>query len=355
MSATEQDFTNQLLSSTDSESKDGNYFAFVDNPSPENLAANRVGILTPQQQAALQTNISYQKTTYAIIIGTLIATVIFLCFLFWQIDSVDGTLSTRAQLINAGLLIVLFGIFASFLTGDWFVYSMGDDLENRVVRSSPGRMEWDGRRYRMYADARPLRFFRRGIVLPPSEYRFYYLPHTGLVIMAEELETSLGQHTSLLLRTLASANRFSLDELKSNREGALSKHQENELMWIAALAALIGLSSAVVFVILLPRLLGELPVVVFVLALLIGMILLLRFMSDSIRIMSDVWHGEISKIEGPVSKKVRRSRYSHSYFYVSGPYRFQVSRTAYTALIEGKMYRIFYVPRSKRLVSIEPA
>jgi hypothetical protein len=34
--------------------------------------------------------------------------------------------------------------------------------------------------------------------------------------------------------------------------------------------------------------------------------------------------------------------------------KFQVSGLAYTALISGLAYRIYYTPRSKTLVSIEP-
>jgi hypothetical protein len=230
MNNAEHDFTDRFPPLITSIPQDANYFAFFDKPSPENLASNRIGILTAQQQAALQTHISYRKSTSAIMIGTLIVSAIFMSFLFWKIDSADGTFSITAQLINAGLLILIFGIFASYLTGDWFVYFMGDDLENRAVESAPGTMEWDGKRYRMQTDTRSLRALRDGAVLPPGQYRFYYLPHTGLVVMAEELETIPGQHSSLLLRTLASANRFSLDELKMNHEGLLSKHQENELV-----------------------------------------------------------------------------------------------------------------------------
>jgi hypothetical protein len=34
--------------------------------------------------------------------------------------------------------------------------------------------------------------------------------------------------------------------------------------------------------------------------------------------------------------------------------KFQVSGRAYTALVSGMAYRIYYTPRSKTLVSIEP-
>jgi len=34
--------------------------------------------------------------------------------------------------------------------------------------------------------------------------------------------------------------------------------------------------------------------------------------------------------------------------------KFQVSAHAYTALVSGMAYRIYYTPRSKTLVSIEP-
>jgi hypothetical protein len=83
-------------------------------------------------------------------------------------------------------------------------------------------------------------------------------------------------------------------------------------------------------------------------------LVILRLGLSVARMVVDLWSGEVSRVEGSVRRQTRRSRYYRSYYYVAGLHRFQVSQAAYNALLEQKSYRIYYAPRSKRLVSIEP-
>jgi hypothetical protein len=92
----------------------------------------------------------------------------------------------------------------------------------------------------------------------------------------------------------------------------------------------------------------------FVLALIIGGVLLLRFGWSVLNMIADLWRGCIETVEGLVTLQYRRAKYSISYYYVCDPHRFQVSSSAYYALVEANRYRIYYTPHSKRLVSIQP-
>jgi hypothetical protein len=124
-------------------------------------------------------------------------------------------------------------------------------------------------------------------------------------------------------------------------------------MLILALEVFIVLSGAVLGGSILFQALRGHSSSLFFLLILIAALLFLRFGWSVTRIIGDLWSGKVSSVEGPVARETRWSRYSRSYYYVVGSYKFQVSEAAYNALFEGKPYRIYFVPRSKRLVSIE--
>ena len=92
----------------------------------------------------------------------------------------------------------------------------------------------------------------------------------------------------------------------------------------------------------------------FFLLILIAAMMILRFGWSLAQIIGDLWRGKVISVEGPVARETRWSRYSRSYYYVAGSHKFQVSEVAYNALFEGRSYRLYYMPRSHRLVSIEP-
>ena len=355
MNFIEQDSRNSIPSSGIDGTGNANYFAFFDRPIPENLSANRRGILTLQQQKALEEIVASQRAALVAFGGMSVFGALFMCFLFWKIDVADGIVSFPAQLINGVVVILVFVAFVGFSIGDLFVFFAGDDLTNGVVESAVGKIEWSGKRYRMRTESRLLRSLRSRVALPPpGGYRFYYLPRTGLVVMAEEAGNDGAHHVPTLLLALASANSFSPEDLKVNQQGMLSKRQENGLLLILALYVVSCMSIAALFTILIPLILRAVPATWALLVFIIGTILLLNFGWSAIKLIADVWHGKPSSVEDRVVRQTRRTRYYRFYYYVSGSHKFQVSESAYNALIEGKPYRIFYVPRSKRLVSMEP-
>jgi hypothetical protein len=356
MNFIEQDSRSSLPSSGYDDARDANYFAFFDKPTPENLAANHSGILSTPQQKAIEGMIANQKHMTLIFGVMSILSIFFLCFLVWKIDSSDGSISFTVQAINAAVAILMFGIFMNALMDDWSLFFAGDDVANGVVESAPGKIEWGRTRYEIRTENRLLRSLRasRPALPPPGAYRFYYLPRTGLVVMAEELGKHHEHHAPALLQALAGANSFSLEDLKVNQEGLLSKRQENKLLLLILMDLAIGLTSAVLFAVFIPQVLRATSSIGLLLLFVIGGVILLRFGWSALKLIADLWHGRVESMEGPLTRQYRRAKYSISYYYVYDRYRFQVSAAGYHALVEGRSYRVFYAPRSKQLVAIEP-
>lgn len=74
----------------------------------------------------------------------------------------------------------------------------------------------------------------------------------------------------------------------------------------------------------------------------------------SVKVVWDIWNGKIEYMDGQVTRQVRRGRNARYYIYQLGDIKFNVSKAAYNALIEGREYRVYFTPRAKRLVAIEP-
>jgi hypothetical protein len=68
----------------------------------------------------------------------------------------------------------------------------------------------------------------------------------------------------------------------------------------------------------------------------------------------DLLEGRVALLEGYVEAVEDSDGEGVTYHYVLGRQRFMVSGTAYKALAAGVRYRLYYLPHSKRLVSIEP-
>lgn len=105
-----------------------------------------------------------------------------------------------------------------------------------------------------------------------------------------------------------------------------------------------------------------------------------NLVKDSFSLLRDILGGEVAVAEGPARKEYdgrhyaslwhrlfnsiwffsvdQRAQYLEAFkgthFYMLDGQRFIVSQKGYAALTEGPSYRLYYVPRSKRLVNIEP-
>ena len=331
-----------------------NLYALFDKPTPQNLEANRRGRLTAEQQSTLERVARNQRTLFAFWGVMILAVVGFMVFFLWQVEGEDGSLSP----ISFALIgIVALGVILLLVVlsgGDIIFVFPRDDIQNGQVDSVVGRVIWIGNRYRMVSDIRKLRFLTYGRALPPpGDYRFYVLARSGLVIMAETL-TLVSQPGDLLLEALARANRFTIHDLETNRTGALSSRQELRLsaallVWVVLiLFSMVGILLAVQ-----GRFFGKAPTT-YILMSVVFVFLLLRVGWSAMKLLADLWMGTTAQTEGTVTRHVHHARNTRYYTYQVNGLKFHVPLAAYNALLEGRSYRVYFAPRSKRLVAIEP-
>ena len=194
---------------------------------------------------------------------------------------------------------------------------------------------------------------------PPGIYRFYCLPNSGLVIQAELVESaSSDKSNDLLLHALSQAHRFSIDDLAENRRGFLTGGQTLRLIGyiigqgvlflaIAAFAVglYFGMSSSntnnedVVWI------------------LIFGVVVLIFGLGtvwNALKAFVDLLTRNVSNEEGFVIRREHRTRNGRYYTYQIKNLKFRVSRNAFLALIDGWEYRVYFSPRSKRLMAVEP-
>lgn len=333
-----------------------NHFALFGELSVQNLEANQRWRLTPEQKSALKTAMKDQRTTVLFGVGIVLALIGFFSFFICQVAGVDGLLSS-ASLIIVGL--ILLGVIILILSrpgGDPFLMVPRDDIENGQVESVVGKVLWTGRRYKFVSDSRKLKSTRFGRALPPpGDYRFYCLPRSGLVVIAEELWwKSTGQPKDLLLKALARANHFSMQDLVSIREGTLRWRQE---FWLFKDVLFVALLLAVFISICLLAVRSQVAgkyVFLYLFLALPAAVTLLQFTQRSINLIRDIWDGKVAHMDGQVTRHAHRARYAYYYLYQLNDIKFDVSMSAYNALIEGRQYRVYFTPRAKHLVAIEP-
>jgi hypothetical protein len=169
-----------------------------------------------------------------------------------------------------------------------------------------------------------------------------------------------------LVDVLARTNRFRVEDLAENRQGRLTSAQKfrlwRRILQPVVIFALILLIFVALFVALvsvdengyyLRAVLRESGWRI-VLILLVLPVLALTFLWRSSKLILDLRDGSVASAEGHVAKVFSMYYRASAMFYVIDGMRFKVSHQAYNALVEHTTYRIFYTPRSKFLVSIEP-
>ncbi|MBI5568165.1 MAG: hypothetical protein HY870_24940 [Chloroflexi bacterium] len=245
------------------------------------------------------------------------------------------------------------------------------DLHSPCIQSAAGQLALEERGY--VADISDRRLSlppNRGRLLPGVTYQFYYLPESGAVLSAEELqipdEATAREH---LANLLAQANQFDANALTANRQGLLAKEQAPRLyktfvqgLILSAIST--GVTALFLVTFLAPPNLAigiRLPGVAF--AVLFGGLFIWSGISQTLRAALDLMANRVECVEGPVQKKIEVSRTrstrghrqaSRRFYYTIDSRRFQVDECAYHALIEDLPYRLYYTPRGQRLVSVEP-
>jgi hypothetical protein len=340
-------------------------------PETDFLSCNRAGQLPPAQAQKIRMQLLPRLVTGVFLLFALAP--FFFCFG----TTIFPELLTELSLSVFGFAFVLiflltFGLGA--ISAGWRPLLGMLDLAGGRVEQADGRLTWRGRDYRGAVEGRGDLHLLPGDERQPGAYRFYYLPRSGYIANAERLFLGGTEADALaeLRRALEDEFNFTEDDLAENRAGHLSPRQRtalifsqlrNALLWAPFL--LMGLAFAVLFpffFILQPLWQGE-PVEVGawvggLIGLIFGSVFASIIVVSGLNALRDLLVGAVQSVEGHVDKRIvtrssGRSRRTDYYYTLNGQ-QFRVNRTAYNALVEGRPYRLHYLPRSKQVVSVEP-
>ena len=156
---------------------------------------------------------------------------------------------------------------------------------------------------------------------------------------------------------LADAVGFSDADLESNRAGRLSQSQRASLMredririGFVVLCAVVAVVSFVIALTFGPgnikALKGWALTAFFVLAAGLGIV-------SAQKLWRDLRSGVVRAVEGFVTSTMQQSGSAQEYYWVVGDQRFSVTGDMYTILEPGR-YRLYMLPRTRHIVSIEP-
>lgn len=231
-----------------------------------------------------------------------------------------------------------------FLTGD---------LAEGKVEAGEGQVIWRGNSYRAVENGRALKT-QVGFTLEPGNYTLYFLPRSRWLVAAER-KTLQSAEAPTLQGVLAKVLRCEEGTLEANRKGDLGDGQRRYLLFVCAanfFAALVAVGLA-----------GWVLInsqanpsndffssgfLVAGAAVFAGGFFVLR----GFRLARDLVGSTVRLAKGRGEKSASGGR-SPSFHYEVGEEKFSVSSAAYIAFVEGKSYRVYYLPYSKRIVNVE--
>ncbi|PWH15243.1 MAG: hypothetical protein DDG60_06400 [Anaerolineae bacterium] len=330
----------------------------------EGVAANRAGRILEVQRQRLSKTIPWNQGCSALVLLPMIMVLIFLALSPFARAVENWTTIVVALGLGLAVLFLLLVFGASVWNIVDSLRIVQRDLQNNAIRQTNGRVLFDKSGYFFDADGRRLKLPAPGDtggLMPGVLYLVYYLDESGVILSAEQsFPPSPAQIHTALTEILAQANHFTLEDLAANRAGEVVPTQRLRPLGQMLFGILLGLSvlgGAAWLALFLP-ILNRSEYIPF---LLIPAIFLAIFAFISV---SMVWKGLLAvfasspaQIQGIARKEQRvsggRNR-STRYYYLIGEHKFQVSRLAYLALLEGCSYRAYYLPGTKTLLSIEP-
>lgn len=324
------------------------------------LASNRIGELAPTQRAKLLSGVWR--------LGCLGVILLFVAgpLLAFAIGGILSDKQDTEALVAVGFigLLMLGFLIGGLWQGGVMAIRLMDMSAGRVEQGD-GRLTWRKSSYLPETADRRLKLMD-GLSLTPGAYRFYFLPRSGLVVNVEALGSSAFAYAGAgsrdedeLTRALAEANRLQLEAYSNYRLGQLDEADKQRRISRAALGMGITLIVATALGLFFSWLIisdadeSEAWIILLIFGsfdvLFSGLILWSIW-----RTITDLREGKVLMREGSIKRIVHRGNKSVSYFYQMGDLRFSVSAAGYNALVEGRAYRVYYLPRSKTLLGIEP-
>jgi hypothetical protein len=318
----------------------------------QGTATNLRGRMTEEQQRRL--GAAARAETSQGLIGAGSAAALFLIFILVSFNDAHATLP--GYLFFGGLLLLSLLIMAVVF---WRRSRLLAEVQAGQLQRATGHVEWKSGRYRAQVPGRVLDL--TGFNLAAGSYDFSYLPVSGRVVGAELAAADTpAQAQDELRHALAVTNNFNLDDLPAYREGRQGPGTFRRLRGIWSTAGwllLAGVVLLMVFVYMVGlNVYTDLAPFAFLPAMFLFIGALGSAIGDTGRTL-DVLGGQVRSFRGEVSKTKREThgRYATTFYYYSiDGQHFLVPAEAYRALIEGQRYRLYYLPRSKALVGIEP-
>lgn len=329
---------------------------------------NRVGRVAPEQRYWLGNSLRMTLSLY----GGL--SLILPCAgIYYILDLTHGTRSrvqtpgiqvhdpvTSFLFLMAGLFLL--GYFAFIVTciglslrrSYTSLIRLRELVQGRVVEGV-GNLQWHADLlqdiYVAQVGARRLFFPLTAInTLFPGSYRLFYLPQTGMLIAAERIG-DLPPHFELLKR-LSDGCGFTFEALAANRAGHLTPQQRRRssaAVITETAITIIGIFGAdVLFV----KRFGN-DWAIYMLPLLLFYLLVLMT-SSYISRRSERRRRPVAISEGQVRKLTYEVKFVPTHFFEVEGKRFRVPAAAYDVLDESLRYRVYYLPRGNRLLSMEP-
>ena len=250
-----------------------------------------------------------------------------------------------------------------------------EDLQHGTVREGVGTLRFQGNTYSAELSDRRLSlpFGSREELAPGVQYRFYYLPGSGMVLSAEALgEVPEGAAESGLTAALAEANGYRLSSLPANRRGELTGEQIPRLTshLIAPLIFLL-LPGGILYYQLkqggyleggsLPGMISRISDSMTSGLMMIGGLLLLTAAAGLVLLvltLLDMIGGSVKSVEGVGYRKISTTSdddgtQTTRYYFLIGGVRFRAQRQGFLAFEDGLSYRAYYTPLRRTLVNLE--
>jgi hypothetical protein len=329
------------------------------------LEANRRNEITEIQNSQLNRMLGWEQGCGVVLFILFITPMLFfLPLIFFGIFQ-DNLL---IPILVAGVVFLLIVLFTG--KNVWKLWDnfarLKRDRENRAIRQAQGQLSYSGNGYVFQANDRTLRLPAQstGGLLPGATYRVYYLEESGFVLSAEEIFPANPAQLQRALRDiLAAANSFSLEDLEANRNGEVTASQRRKALPRALAGAFFSLLALVFggfFYFVFADLSssgGEEPFIILLLPGIVGGIFLLVGGIMFVNAMLDMTVSTLQHVDGIGHKEKRvtggKNRRTYYYYVINGQ-RFEVSYRAFAALIDGLEYRLYHLPRTKRLIAIDP-
>ncbi len=362
-------------------------FTYASITDPDAVARNRRGELTPLQERLLRRFAVHEGrwTTAMGLLGVVgvMAFVTLVARNLWPMLAAGAAPSTvwlpSAMIVAVGLAAEA-ALLSTTLRSWRRMRQLEEDIAARQIAIGEGEVAWGRGPYsiKMYVaqiDGRALRTPAYSLQLPPGRYRFAYLATSRWLLSAEPLAAPAEPLAAPVaaapqeeLEVLARQHGFTLDDLEANRRGELSARQRRGLigagLGLAAAALLAGLATgALTLGMALPGAVGGLALplepggLILAIAGWAGLALLIGAARRSLD--AAMAQPPLRSLSGPLTVRFERGYRSTRAFYRIGGKECELSnrmllRQAYNSVIERRAYRLYYLARTRTLLSLEP-